>query len=238
VFGAIGVVDLAFLSANAFKFLDGGFIPLTLGLALFGVMFTWRWGRKRTFAAYSSYKTMTIGELVELHRAQTHYMERNVILMVPKPLRDASDNTPALMQFFWNRYGLLPRNLIFVEVVHRKTPYMRGDRYDVTVLDRDPKRGSILSVAIKFGFLEDPNIERVLEDLARHHLIDLPPDSHLWAVHVSQENLLLSKKVSLRRRIMYRLFHMLRHISQPAYYSYGLGDEVQLSVEIMPVKLG
>jgi KUP system potassium uptake protein len=49
---------------------------------------------------------------------------------------------------------------------------------------------------------------------------------------------LLAKKVSAGRRITYRLFHMLRHISQPAYYSYGLGDEVQLSVEIMPVKLG
>jgi hypothetical protein len=32
-----------------------------------------------------------------------------------------------------------------------------------------------------------------------------------------------------------RLFLILRQFSQPAYYFYGLGDNVQLSAEIMPV---
>jgi len=165
-------------------------------------------------------------------------MDRNVVLMVPKPLRALTDNTPALLQFFWNRYGVLPKNLIFVEVIHRKVPYVHHDRYQVVVFDRDPRRGSVLSVTVSFGFLEDPNLEKVLAGLARHHEIDLPPDPHLWGVHVSQENLLPSHKLSPGRRVMLRVFHTLRHLSQPAYYYYGLGDEVQLSVEIMPVKLG
>jgi KUP system potassium uptake protein len=238
VFAGIAAVDVSFLAANALKFLDGGFIPLALGLALFGVMATWRWGRKATFSAYSSYKTMTVAELVELHRAQATRIVRNVVFMVPKPLRALTDNTPALLQLYWNRYGVLPANLIFVEVIHRKVPYVHRDRYQVVVFDRDPARGSVLSVTISFGFFEDPNIERVLADLARHHAIDLPADPHLWSVHVSQEHLIPSAKLSARRRAMFRVFHMLRHLSQPAYYYYGLGDEVQLSAEIVPVKLG
>ena len=39
------------------------------------------------------------------------------------------------------------------------------------------------------------------------------------------------------KRIRFRLFLLLRLVSQPAYYYYGLGDEVQLSVEIIPVRL-
>jgi KUP system potassium uptake protein len=34
-----------------------------------------------------------------------------------------------------------------------------------------------------------------------------------------------------------RLFVLLRTVSQPAYYYYGLRDEVQLSVEIIPVRV-
>jgi KUP system potassium uptake protein len=56
-------------------------------------------------------------------------------------------------------------------------------------------------------------------------------------VHVSQENLLPSRRMGLLRRIRFRLFLLLRVVSQPAYYYYGLDDEVQLSVEIIPVRL-
>jgi hypothetical protein len=38
------------------------------GMVLFLVMATWRWGRKATFAAYSAKSTMTIAELIDLHR--------------------------------------------------------------------------------------------------------------------------------------------------------------------------
>jgi len=38
-------------------------------------------------------------------------------------------------------------------------------------------------------------------------------------------------------RTRFYLFSFLRLVSQPAYYYYGLGDEMQLSVEIIPVRL-
>lgn len=237
VFGPIAVVDVSFLSANTLKLFDGGFIPLSIGLVLFSIMATWRWGRKATFAAYSSKQTMTVGELCKLHVAQRTFLERNVILMVPKPLLRSTDNTPALLEFFWDRYGALPRNLLFVQVVHRKTPYIHRDRYRVAVFHRHPQAGSVISVTVAFGFLEEPNVEKVLAELARHHEIDLPEDTHLWSVHASQEYLRPAAKMGPLRRIMFRIFHLLRQISQPAYYYYGLGDEVRLTVEIMPVKI-
>jgi KUP system potassium uptake protein len=41
----------------------------------------------------------------------------------------------------------------------------------------------------------------------------------------------------LWRRLRFGLFTFLRMISQPAYYYYGLGEQVQLSVEIIPVRV-
>ena len=39
--------DTGFFVANSLKFLQGGFVPLSIGLVIFAVMITWRWGRKR-----------------------------------------------------------------------------------------------------------------------------------------------------------------------------------------------
>ena len=237
VWGPITACYTVFLLASSLKFLEGGFVPLTIGALVFLVMATWRWGRKATFAAYRAKRTMTIRELIRLHRAATHHLERTAVLMAPNPLRTQADHAPALLQLLWDRHGLLPRNLIFVEVIHPKVPYIHGNRYAVTVFDRDAHRGSILSVELSFGFMEQPNVEHALSGLARHREIDLPMDRHQWIVHVSNENLLPSAGMSFLRRIRFRLFLVLRLISRPVYYAYGLGDEVQLSAEVMPVRV-
>jgi KUP system potassium uptake protein len=237
VWGSFTAVTGSFLLASSLKVLDGGFVPLSIGLAVFAVMVTWRWGRKATFAAYSAKSTMTVAELVRLHRGATHFMERTAVLMAPKPLRLETDRTPALLQMIWDRYGVLPRNLIFVEVIHRKVPFIHENRYAVVVFDRDCDRGSILSVELSFGFMEEPNVEKALEGMARHREIDLSTDRRQWIVHVSHENLLRSRGLGLIGRIRLRLFLFLRLVSQPAYFAYGLGDEVQLSAEVVPVRL-
>jgi KUP system potassium uptake protein len=237
VWGPLSACNAAFLVASTLKFLDGGYVPLTIGAIVFLIMVTWRWGRKATFTAYQATPTMRVAELIRLHREASHYMERTAVLMAPNHLRSEADRAPALLQLIWDRYGLLPRNLIFVEVKHPKVPYIHGNRYAVTVLARDPVRGSIISVEVSFGFMEDPNVEQALWGMARHHEIALPTDRREWIVHVSNENLLPSRRMGPLRNIRFRLFLLLRLVSRPVYYSYGLGDEVQLSAEVMPVRL-
>ena len=73
--------------------------------------------------------------------------------------------------------------------------------------------------------------------MARHKEIDLPTDPRQWIVHVSHENLLPARRMNPFKRLCFQLFLFLRLVSRPAYYAYGLGDEVQLSAEIMPVRV-
>lgn len=122
VWGPFTAINASFLLASSLKFLDGGFVPLGIGVVLSVVMATWRWGRKATFAAYSAKQTLTVAELVRLHREARFFTERTAVLMAAKPLRHETDRTPALLQMLWDRSGVLPRNLIFVEVTHRKVP--------------------------------------------------------------------------------------------------------------------
>jgi len=237
VWGLLSIIAASFLVASLLNFTEGGFVPVSVGIGLLLVMITWRWGRKATFAAYSAKSSMTMAELVNLHRNCKAFMERNAVVMAATPVRQLTDRAPAIMQMLWERHGILPRNLILVEVGHPKVPYAKDNRYEVTVFDREMGRGCIVGVELSFGFMEQPNVERVLEELARHHQIDLPTDRRKWIVHVSHENLLPGRRMGPLRRARFRLFSLLRLVSQPAYYYYGLGDEVHLSVEIIPVRV-
>ncbi len=237
VWGPFTAISGAFLVASSLKFLEGGFVPLTVGVAAFLVMATWRWGRKATFAAYAARSTMTMADVVALHRSGTTFLERNALIMAPARVRHLADRAPALVGLLWERYGVFPRNLILVEVVHPKVPYIHDHRYHVTVFDRDPDRGCVIGVELRFGFMEEPNVELCLEDLARHREIDLPSDPGQWIVHVSHENLLPARRMNLFRRLRLRLFLFLRLISGSAYHTYHLGEDVQLSAEIIPVRV-
>ena len=159
---------------------------------------------------------MTMGEVVSLHRSSGRYLERNALIMSPRPLRSLGDRAPLLIRLIAERTGVLPRNLVFVEVTHKKTPYIRGSRYRVTVFDRNPQKGNVIGVELSFGFLEEPNVEHALEELARHHEIDLPSDPHQWIVHVMQENLLPPRRSNVFKRMRLNLFLFLRQISRPA----------------------
>jgi KUP system potassium uptake protein len=237
VWGPLTAVNGAFLVASCLKFLEGGFVPLTVGIATFLTMATWRWGRKATFAAYASRSTLTMADVVELHRSSATFLERNGLVLAPTQVRHLTDPAPALVELLWKRYGILPRNLVLVEVVHPKVPYIHEDRYQVIVFDRDKDRGSVIGVQLRFGFMEEPNVEQYLEDMARDKEIDLPVQPRQWVVHVSHENLLPARRMSLFKRLRFRLFLFLRLVSRPAYYGYHIGDEVHLSAEIIPVRV-
>jgi KUP system potassium uptake protein len=237
VWGPLTAVNGAFLVASSTKFLEGGFVPLSVGVATFLTMATWRWGRKATFAAYAARSTLTMDEVVALHRSCATFLERNALIMSPTQIRHGTDGAPALVGLLWERYGILPRNLILVEVIHPKVPHIHENRCHVTIFDRDKDRGSVIGVQMRFGFMEEPDVERYLEDMARHKEIDLPAHPRQWIVHVSHENLVPAKRMSLFKRLRFRWFVFLRLVSRPAYYAYGLGKDVQLSAEIIPVRV-
>ncbi len=232
LFGFFACIDALFLTANSLKFLEGGFIPFSIGVVLFTVMSTWKWGRKLTFAAYKKEKTMTVGELLELKKTAP-VINKTVLFMAPQFLEKKTDKIPALIQFFWDRYGALPKNMILLKVSTPKKPYVSENRYDLTSFKSDD--GSLVSVNINFGFMEDPNVEALLEDFAKHRKLTLAGDPADWILHVSYERLISVDGISIIRKLRLKLFSYLRDNSQPAYFYYGMGVQVKMALEIMTV---
>jgi KUP system potassium uptake protein len=216
--------------------MEGGFVPILIGCAIFVTMATWRWGRKATFDAYAANYTMPMNEMIAHHRDLPSFIERTSILMVPVVVHSNKVRTPTLLQMMWKRTGALPRNIIYVQVKHLKVPFMHGNRYSVHVLERN-ERGSIIHVQMQFGFMEDPNVEIALQEMLEHKDINLPTNLRHWVVHVAVENLIADKSMSWLSRVRLEFFILLRTACRPAYFHYGLGNKVALSAEIFPIDL-
>ncbi len=61
-----------------------------------------------------------------------------------------------------------------------------GLRIGAIELARFDERGApVNSVTLQFGFKEEPNVEAVLEEMARQREIDLPVNENQWIVHIT-----------------------------------------------------
>lgn len=236
-FGLFACIDAIFFTANSLKFFQGGFVPFAIAFVLFVIMMTWQWGRRMIEKAHQEEQTMMVGELVSFKQKAAYFIERSVVIMAHKKIELMDDTIPALTTFFTERYRLLPKNLIFLNIITKKVSRIRHDRCEIRVFQDEPGRGSIVSVTMRFGFMENPNVEAILENLASHHKLHLPTDPSHWLVHVASDQLVPARRLGFFRRLQLNLFLFLRRNSLPAYYYYGLGKEVNLSMEIMPIKI-
>ncbi len=97
VWGPLMALNGASLLASSLKLFEGGYAPIAVGAVAFAATATWRSGRKATYAAHNAKATLTMAEVVELHRSSRHYLERNALIMSPRPLLSLGDRAPSLI---------------------------------------------------------------------------------------------------------------------------------------------
>jgi KUP system potassium uptake protein len=146
------VIETIFLTSNLTKIAAGGWFPLVLGVSLFAVLSTWRRGV----------------ELLQARReAQPEARPDRVRASVASALR-----VPRTGVFFSSRHGGYPsaflHNLKHNMVVHERLVFVCIDFVDEPYVD-DAERLDIERVdagtwrlIARFGFREDPNIDKIL----------------------------------------------------------------------------
>jgi KUP system potassium uptake protein len=146
-------VDAAFFGANLLKIADGGWLPLTLGAAVFFVMATWRRGADAVHDAYVAER-----EPIETFLAR---LKRDKIARTPGAaifLTRAEDAIPSLMTAYVRATGALHQSVIVLTVAFEETPRVHADqRSSVAKLADD-----IWRVTLRFGFVEDPDLPAAL----------------------------------------------------------------------------
>ncbi len=237
VFLPFAALDALFLFANSLKFFEGGFIPLTIGLIIYAIIMIWQWGRRHTAKAFEAYKCMTVNDLVKIQNANDHDIPRTVVFLNRYAINSLDQEIPVQAQLFYEKHGMLPQHLVFLTVDLVKTPHA-NERFEIHQLTpKKQKNGTITSIIVKFGFMEDPDLEPLLSKFIKHE--DIPstdPIDH-WEFRVLYEKINIPQKCSTFCKLKFALYSVIHKLSYTTDHYLGLGKKAHCTIDVLPVTL-
>ncbi len=215
------VLDLAFFAANAAKFFDGGWFPVALGLGLFAVMTTWRRGRQELAASFQAQMLPLDLFLEDVARVQPPRVAGAAVFMAANP-----KGTPTVLLHHFKHNKVLHRQVILLSVVSAPVPEVPPERR----LQVEELEHGFYRVTAAYGFMQQPNVPRVLQACSEHGLmIDLRDTSY----YLGRETLLSTGK-SKMWRWRKGLFAFVSRNARPATAYFGLPPNrvVELGMQI------
>ena len=238
-FGLLAVIDSVFLFANSLKFLAGGYVPVGVAVVFYILMQTWKWGSDKVSDAYSKIDKMTVKELINIKVENKYSIPSTMVFLTKNSLTRVSDTVPLVEQIVWQRYKALPKNLLFLTVIAKKTPHIKdSDRYSIKKFYEDTARGSIYSVILRHGFMEEIDLEMELVKIAELEKIAVEHEPEAWIISMAQERISFTRSLrNVVSSLRAGLFVLLSRNSATLDEYWGLGKNSLLSIEVVPVKL-
>jgi len=153
--GALAVVDAAFVSANLLKFADGGYVPVLLALAVYGVMLVWHTGAE-ALATRIHEAVMPIQDfLAKIAAAGVPRVPGTAVFMTRTKF-----GTPPVMLWHVKHSRALHERVFVLNVSTDLAPYVpAAQRLSVT-----PLAPGVWRAVAHFGFMERPDIPAVLAE--------------------------------------------------------------------------
>lgn len=150
------IVDFAFLGANLFKILDGGWVPLVVGIFIFTYMTTWKTGRK-ILAGRMAEKVIPLDDFLKQVAKENPNRAPGTAIYMASALR----NTPYALIHSYEHFKTIHENLIFLSVVTDSAPQVEaGKRIEV-----QENGMNCFTVFLHYGYMEIPNIPKELDQL-------------------------------------------------------------------------
>ena len=153
VTGLFLMLDLSFFGANVLKIPHGGWLPLVLGAGLFLLMATWNGGR-RLIAKYLWSRMPQLDAYLKDVLAQP-------LTRVPGTavyLTQFPDLTPPSFVQNVRHNKVLHEQLVFLTTITARVPAVIGSHH----VRIDPLAPGVRRVVVQYGFMETPDITRLL----------------------------------------------------------------------------
>jgi len=214
-------IDSAFLSANLVKLGAGGWFPLVVGIGMFTIMTTWWRGRLELS------KTMATGAipddlfLADIAETKLPRVSGTAVFMA-----SSTDGMPNVLLHHVKHNKVLHRQVVLLSVATENVPFVVGNS---SLSVRELGQGFYRVVA-RVGFMQQPNVPRVLTRCTRH---GLSVDTSDTTYYLGRQTLLTTGKSHVARwRKM--LFSFLARNSRPptAFFQLPPNRVVELGLQI------
>ncbi|AZN37733.1 potassium transporter Kup [Iodobacter ciconiae] len=177
------VIDLAFFSANLLKLHEGGWFPLMIGLMVFALLTTWKYGRKLLSERMHDGELPLAGFVEALEASPPQRVEGTAIFMTA-----STDSVPHALLHNLKHNKVLHEHVVFMTVLTMDIPYVAArERVVVRKLGE-----SFCQIIATYGFKEEPSVPAIL---AQVELLqpELEFDSMLTSYFLSRETIVEAK---------------------------------------------
>ncbi|MEQ1535269.1 MAG: potassium transporter Kup [Burkholderiaceae bacterium] len=174
------VLDALLVIACSLKFMQGGWFPLVLGIAIFTIMATWKRGRELLLSHIRQDDPELLPFITALSADATHRIPRTAVYAVANP-----DTVPqALMHNMKHNQVLHERNVILTVNFHDVPWIPFEERVHVT-----PLVPGFWKIEVNYGFKNTPDIPKALE------LCQSKRNSHGLAINLFETSYFLSREI-------------------------------------------
>ncbi|HLO91408.1 MAG: potassium transporter Kup [Chloroflexota bacterium] len=157
-------IDLSFLGSNLTKITSGGWFPLAVGIAGFLMMTTWQRGR-RYLAVQLKKISPPIKSVIKDYPIGDYMSVKGTAIYMT---RDFERTPPAFMQNLRHN-KVLHEKIIILSILTSQIPHIdRSKRLQV-----DQMSDKIYRVKALFGFMDQIDVENLMNDLQEHNQITL-----------------------------------------------------------------
>ncbi|HWK62242.1 MAG TPA: potassium transporter Kup [Eoetvoesiella sp.] len=218
------VLDILLFSSNTLKIVDGGWLPLVVGLGLFTLMLTWKQGRDKMHQTLAG-DQQPLKDFVDA-------IEQYPPVRVPGTAVFMSmivDTVPPALLHNLKHNKVLHEQVLFLNVQSADVPYVSFDeRYTLERLGR-----SSWQVVAKWGFKQEPNVPQLLELLAHEHP-ELNLEPMQTSFFLSRQTIIVVRKLPFRMRWRRSLFaFMARNASRSTrFYKIPPNRVVEMGMQL------
>jgi KUP system potassium uptake protein len=153
--------DVPFFASNLFKFLDGGYVPMLIGVGFISGMLIWSKGRTLMVERFTKRFPSFADALPQI--------EERLVARVPGAavfLASSTEHMPPSLMRLVERGRALHESIILLTVVHSDTEaeVPEARRAELTSLSHGFYR-----VIVRIGFMEQPSVHAILQRVTSEH---------------------------------------------------------------------
>src|SRR6516225_5556080 len=154
--------DIPFLTANLFKFFEGGYVPMLIGATLIAGMLIWSRGRTALMDQYSRRYATFENARPMIQKCLCSRVPGSAVFLAP----DAEHVPPVLMHHV-ERSRALHQTVVLLNVKEGTSPVVSEDsRFNAEALGE-----GFYKLSVSFGYMENPLLLPVLHSVADTGLI-------------------------------------------------------------------
>ena len=214
-------IDLSYVAGNAFKILQGGWLPLVIATLIFTLMTTWKTGR-RLVAERLTARAFPLEEFVAAVAANPPTrVDGTAVFMTAQPT-----GTPAALAHNLRYNKVLHQHVVVLTVSTVPVPYVPPD--ERVAVER--MGHGLFNARVQYGFMEDPDIPEALIGL-RERGVPIDPDDVTF--FLGRETIVVTQRPGMAKWREHIFVLMARNaVRATAFFKLPPERVVELGVQV------